>query len=212
MFGGIKKSLCNKCFKLITVNNLKRHREICGICKPKKIRGVDYDPNVGFKNNTRKQWNDGLSKESDDRLNKYSEIMKSLYRTGQIKPSGCCSKEYHSSNQFKINSAKGGGYRTNSGHSKKFKVSDSFGNIVTLQSTYELDTANILNLLNIKWVRPSYLKYNNKKYFPDFLLVEYNIYLDPKNTYLATKDKEKIDLAAKQNLAHIVVLEKIKLI
>lgn len=64
-------------------------------------------------------------------------------------------------------------------------MKDSFDNLVTLQSSYELMCSLILDEQKIKWVRPKYMKYNeNKKYFPDFLLVEYNIFLDTKNDYL----------------------------
>ena len=53
-----------------------------------------------------------------------------------------------------------------------------------LQSTYESRLATILDELNIKWIRPTFLRYNidgkSKRYWPDFLLVDVNIYLDPK--------------------------------
>jgi len=99
-----------------------------------------------------------------------------------------------------------GGYRENSGHSKKYKVLDSFGKQTTLQSSYELLCAKILDNLNIKWFRPSYLKYNDKKYFPDFYLPNFDIYLDPKNNYKALQDEKKINKVIKENNVKVYVL------
>jgi hypothetical protein len=104
---------------------------------------------------------------------------------------------------------KHGGYRPNSGRSKKFRVFDSEGNTVVLQSTYEYALFEILCELNVRWVRPKALKYNNKNYFADFYLPDFNVWLDPKNNYKAKVDKEKIDLVIKQNKCKLfVVLEK----
>lgn len=103
--------------------------------------------------------------------------------------------------------ARTGGYKPNAGRSKKYRVNDSFGKEVVLQSTYELKCSEILNELNIKWIRPKHLKYaDNKKYFADFYLTEYNVYLDPKNDYKAKLDKEKIESAIKQNKVSIYIL------
>lgn len=104
-----------------------------------------------------------------------------------------------------------GGYRENAGRSKKFRVYDSFGKLTTLQSSYELICAGILDTLKIKWNRPSYLKYGSRKYFPDFFLPDYNIYLDPKNEYKAILDKEKINNVVKENnvIVHILTLDKL---
>jgi hypothetical protein len=105
-------------------------------------------------------------------------------------------------------SGKKGGYRSGAGRSKKFRVCDSFGRMVCLQSSYEKDVAVILNELNIRWVRPEYLKYDNKKYFPDFYLVDKDIYLDPKNDFLAKKDAEKISKVCEQNGVSVVIVTK----
>jgi hypothetical protein len=101
---------------------------------------------------------------------------------------------------------KRGGYRPNAGRSKKFKVLDSFGNIVTLQSTYELNLSEILFDLGIEWVRPKALKYDNKNYYADFYLPIYDIWLDPKNSYKAKQDVEKIEKVIKQNNVKLLVL------
>jgi len=106
-----------------------------------------------------------------------------------------------------------GGYRENSVRSNGAYVTDSFGNNVYLQSSYELECAKVLDRNNIKWVRPSYLKYRdslgkNRKYYPDFYLPSIDVYLDPKNKLLIGRDTEKIHLASIQNNVKILILGK----
>ena len=99
-----------------------------------------------------------------------------------------------------------GGYRENAGRSKKFHVSDSFGKVVCLQSTFELRCSEILNSLSIKWIRPSTLKYDGRNYFADFYLPDFDLYLDPKNPYKASLDSEKIRKVCEQNNVRVIVL------
>ena len=99
-----------------------------------------------------------------------------------------------------------GGYRENAGRSKKFRVLDSFGKETVLQSTYELRCSQLLDKLGIKWIRPKALKYDGRNYFADFYLVETGIYLDPKNSYKARLDAEKIRKVVDQNAVIVYVL------
>ena len=103
-----------------------------------------------------------------------------------------------------------GGYNRNAGISKKEYREDSFGTPVCLQSSFESRCALILDELKINWIRPKCLYYiklgERKRYFPDFLLVDFNIYLDPKNDYLAKLDTEKIQLVSKHNNVRIDIL------
>lgn len=101
-----------------------------------------------------------------------------------------------------------GGYRANAGRSHKYKVLDSFGKEVTLQSSYELTCSQILDKMSIKWIRPSHLKYDGRCYFPDFYLVDYDVYLDPKNDYKAIQDADKIQKVIDQNSVKVFVLSK----
>lgn len=101
-----------------------------------------------------------------------------------------------------------GGYQPNAGISKKYKVLDSFGAEVCLQSTYELACSKLLNEMNIKWIRPKVLKYSGKNYFADFYLPQYNLFLDTKNDYKAKCDAEKIRLVKEQNNVKLFVLLK----
>lgn len=101
-----------------------------------------------------------------------------------------------------------GGYKPNAGRSQKYRVTDSFGKEVVLQSSYEMICAELLNEIGIEWTRPGHIKYDDRKYFPDFYLPRYNIYLDPKNDYKAKLDEEKIQKVVDQNDVKVYVLTK----
>lgn len=68
---------------------------------------------------------------------------------------------------------------------------------VTLESSWELDIAKYLDSKNIIWLRPDPMKWIDDKnvlhmYYPDFYLIKYNTYLDPKNPYCMKLDEEKM--------------------
>jgi hypothetical protein len=59
---------------------------------------------------------------------------------------------------------------------------------IRFESSWEYEVAVDLDNNNVDWKRPSPLLYqdsNNqqRRYYPDFYLPEYNIYLDPKNDF-----------------------------
>lgn len=157
-------------------------------------------------------WNKGKTKETDERILKASLKWKEKFNKGEITVKGCCTTEWNNSEYGKECSSRGGGFREKSGRSKKFKVTDSFGNILHLQSSYEFLCMNVLNNMNIKWERPKALKYiingETKNYFGDFYLIDYGIILDPKNTFKFKCDKEKILLVNQQNKNIVFVLLK----
>ena len=165
-----------------------------------------------YKHNPRKTgmvaWNKGLTKETDDRIKRGSDTLKESWKNGLINTSYLTCPVYLKKLSDAAKRIGCGGYKKNAGRSKKFKYIDSFGVEVTLQSSYELICAELLDSMKIKWNRPGPLKYNHKKYFPDFLLVDYGIYLDPKNDYLAKIDKPKIDSVCDQNNVIVHILTK----
>src|ERR1035437_996209 len=74
---------------------------------------------------------------------------------------------------------------------------------VLLDSSWEVEIANLLIKQNIEWTRPKFIKWQDstgktRHYFPDFYLPKQNVYLDPKNPYCMTLDKEKIEQVSKQ--------------
>jgi hypothetical protein len=79
---------------------------------------------------------------------------------------------------------------------------------VWLESSYEYKVAVDLDKNNVNWIRPKYLNYGTKKYFADFYLVDYDVYLDPKNDYLITMDQEKIEQVIEENNVRVYILNK----
>lgn len=75
-------------------------------------------------------------------------------------------------------------------------------NGVALDSSWESTLAHWLDNHNIEWIRPKHLLYvlddKPKKYFPDFYLPKYNLYLDPKNPYRLKIDLRKMQVIEKQ--------------
>lgn len=123
-----------------------------------------------------------------------------------------CSKNCYHQNL----SAKAKTRKTHPLNSKKIMY-----NGVYLGSSYELSLAKSLDENSIIWCRPSPLKWidknnNERRYFPDFYLPDYDIYLDPKNDFLINnknpetgiKDSDKIFFAAVQNNVVILILNK----
>lgn len=81
------------------------------------------------------------------------------------------------------------------------------GKDVLLESSWEVKVATLLIELGVKWIRPPFIKWIDSKgiqrrYFPDFYLVDYDVYLDPKNPYCMVKDIEK--MAAVSAVVHLV--------
>ncbi len=78
-------------------------------------------------------------------------------------------------------------------------------------SKWEVEVAKILDKNNIKWIQPKPLVWidkNDKKhnYFADFYLIDYDIYLDPKNDYCIKVQKEKLDYL-KNNYDNVHILD-----
>jgi len=138
---------------------------------------------------------------------KGAKRLKDRLASGEISPGGFfLDPTYLGSEKNREAGRKGGGYRERAGRSKKFWVKDSFGYVTCLQSSYELKLSIKLDELGIRWVRPDYLPYGNRKYFPDFYLVDYDIFVDTKNDYLIKIDADKIQSVIKQNNVDIRIL------
>jgi hypothetical protein len=92
---------------------------------------------------------------------------------------------------------------------------------VILNSSYEKKVAEELDENRIKWTRPHPLVWEDAegvthRYYPDFYLPDFNVFLDPKNDYLINginswfgiSDKEKIQIVEKRNGVKILILSK----
>lgn len=98
-----------------------------------------------------------------------------------------------------------GGNRNNYAHGW---YDSPFAGNVYLESSYEYKVAKELDENKINWIRPAPLNWDDKKYYPDFYLVEENVYLDPKNDFLILRDKEKINKVQIQNKVNVIILDK----
>jgi len=82
-----------------------------------------------------------------------------------------------------------------SGRVKSFDFKDSINNDIKLKGKWELKVAKFLNEKNIKWTNkinpsPYFWNENWHLYFPDFYLIEYNVYLEVKG-FERDRDREK---------------------
>jgi hypothetical protein len=90
------------------------------------------------------------------------------------------------------------------GHKKLFHyLNKTTNSIVILESTWELNIAQYLDANDIEWSRPkalSWTDHSNKPhlYYADFYLPKYDLYLDPKNPYVMSLDKDKMSIIEKQ--------------
>lgn len=181
-------------------NSLRSHERLC---KHNPLRCTTF-------NKTGKQaWNKGLKKEDNASLRSASDKVKQNWKDGLVNTDYLNDPLYRKKLSESAKLKCFGGYRENSGRSKKYNYIDSYGKTVCLQSSYELECAKILDELKIKWIRPRFLIYNGgKKYFPDFYLTECDIYLDPKNDYLAKADANKISNVCEQNNVNVLIITK----
>lgn len=93
-------------------------------------------------------------------------------------------------------------------HTQEYTKKD--GEIVLMDSSWEIELARRLDNLNIEWNRPTPLKWvdstgNARNYFSDFYLPKYDIYLDPKNKAAYANQIEKIEYVLK-NYKNVFIL------
>lgn len=189
---------CKFCNKECKNNNSHRNHE--RLCPSNPDR--NYISHTCSKNGY-VAWNKGKTAETDSRVARNAQSIRQAKKNLPLTGVAVWTSQQRSDNA-KLH--KTGGYRENAGRGKKFKVLDSFGKETTLQSSYELICSEILNELSIKWIRPKALKYDGKNYFADFYLTDFDIWLDPKNSYKAKLDQEKIQKVIDQNNVRLFVL------
>lgn len=82
---------------------------------------------------------------------------------------------------------------------------------IFMDSSWELDIAKWLDEHNIDWQRTRKIMFwwtdingNKRRYYPDFYLPKYDLYLDPKNKYLLKKDDYKLNQVIKENHINLI--------
>lgn len=86
---------------------------------------------------------------------------------------------------------------------------------ILLDSSWELALAKRLDEQKIEWIRPEPISWTDEdgishNYFPDFYLIEYDLYLDPKNPHAIKVQEKKLKqlLTQHNNILIIDSLEK----
>ena len=90
--------------------------------------------------------------------------------------------------------------------------------MIRLDSSWELKIAQNLDKNNINWLRPNsknghtfqWIDKNGKQhtYYPDFYLIDYDVYLDPKNDYFRKNGgNDKIKRVREQNNVKVLILD-----
>lgn len=134
-----------------------------------------------------------------------------ISRNTQTCGNDMCFKKYLSSKLV----GKTGGYRTNSGTSK---FHGQYYKNIWMDSSWETALAIRLDELKILWERDNkkYFKYidlegKERKYYPDFYLPDFDIYLECKG-YWTEKVRHKIKDVQERNKFTLIILDSINLI
>lgn len=209
---------CRKCRKIYYIANIVRHFDNCNniseysskaclyCSKPLKSKRQESNHIRQCKNNPNRVIHKGENQYTKARKNGISIPKMSDYTKEKIRNSSLGRKHSDKSKE-KISIA-----ARKSNH-RRIRKNTILYNGVLLDSTYELQVAQNLDKLNILWIRPHPLTYiddqgYSRKYYPDFYLPKYSLYLDPKNDYLIKTDTRKIELAEIQNNVKIIILDK----
>lgn len=183
----MKKFICPYCNKEIEVDkpqNIANHKRWCK-SNPKRNDYVLSLNKVRESLKGKPSWNSGKTHLDDSRIST---------KTGKPWLKG---KKHTEESKKKMSEA-----CLKSNHQRVCKETLPYicvdGSIVNLDSSYERKVAQILDQNQIRWIRPSPLKWISKdgkvhNYFPDFYLIDYNLYLDPKNEYCFKAQNEKIE-------------------
>jgi len=196
--------LCTFCNKECKNNNsLRNHQRMCKLNPDRKIRIYDFSIRK-HSNQYKKAKELGLQKPkiSKEALERIADTNRKRGQTESVKIK-----------MSKLAKERGLGGVS---QSRRIRYKDKI-----LGSTYELIVAQSLDENNIRWdtcKKFNYVDRNGKHrtYTPDMYLIDYNIYLDPKNDYLINNnnpslgfsDEEKINKVCDQNKIKVLILNK----
>jgi len=98
------KIRCDKCGREITSNNFERHYDACIGPVKKKVRGVDFDPNHGYKNGTRQAWNKGIKIGPNESLKEHYDNLRKITDTTDLKCRDAIRRKVLEEQDYKCNS------------------------------------------------------------------------------------------------------------
>jgi hypothetical protein len=185
---------------------------VCQFCK-KELKNKNanaqhicrcpLNPNRKYKSETlgKIPWNKGLTKENNESINRASLTLKKGFKNGRL-----IKQQISIEGRTKLSKLakqRGlGGYRPHPNKGQYYKN-------IWFDSNWEVKVAISLDKNNINWIRPhiGFVWTDcGKKYYPDFYLLDFDVYLDPKNDFLIKKDFEKIKQAELRNNIKVLVL------
>jgi len=192
---------CAKEFEGLSTSEKANHSRWC-IQNPKRKSYVkDLSKARSFKTTFKNQYSYGAEC-SDETRRKISESSKGRTHTDETK-------------ELLREKALVSNHRRILRSTRKYTQKD--GTVVLLDSSWEEALAIRLDELNIKWIRPNSVKWIDNEgkvhnYFPDFYLIDHDLYLDPKNDQVYKISIEKISkvLDILPNLKIIRTLEECK--
>ncbi len=236
----MKKVLCNKCNYEITICNFKKHHDACLGNGPARANITKTLPSStlccefcnkkcsndnSYRNHTR------CCPENPNRNYVNGMVGKVSHKKGKTKDTDESIKRQAKSFKAKIVSGEYIPHRTP--HTKECKEGMSLimqgkmqnrytaskrieYNGIKFESSWEYAVAIDLDANDIKWTRPAPILYKDindqqRRYYPDFYLVDYDVYLDPKNDYVKKLDADKITAVQLQNNVKIILLGKLQL-
>lgn len=187
-----KQKQCKNCNTLLPYN--KRHNKFC-----------DHKCSASFTNKGKKH-----TSETKNKISKtISTSPKPRKNTPRIKIQrrpftkiyglavcNCCHKQFWQLS-FKRKTCSPECQRKNSTYRKIIHRYEHNGEIILLESSWEVEIAQWLDVNDISWHRPKHLVWydaDNKlrRYFSDFYLDDYDVYVDPKNDYQVSISQEKL--------------------
>ena len=176
-----------------------------------KDKREDINNKVSNKMSGRSTWNKGKTGiYTAVTIEKMSNSHKGVYKKPKNgKRKGATPSTETKEKISKSTKGKTGGYRTNSGTSKK---NGTRYKGIWLDSSWELLLAKRLDALSITWQRGNAIQYidindQNRKYYPDFFLPDRGLYLEVKG-YYTEASRHKLKEAAK--VINLQVLDSIK--
>lgn len=174
--------LCKYCKKEFDKNSIANHSRWCYLNPKKSLYNKDLAKARAAKKNFNNQYTYGavISKETIEKQRASNTGQKRTEKTKQkIKEKALASKH------------------------RRLKKGVVEYNGIILDSSWELELAKRLDVLEIEWVRPEPIPWVDEEgvthnYFPDFYLPEHNKYLDPKNPYAVKVQDKKLKLLLAQ--------------
>ncbi len=145
-------------------------------------------------------WNKGLLATTSESVAKQSKSLSESFAAGRIK------KVYTEEGRAKLSAT---AKKTGLGGYRPHPNRGVFYSGVWLDSKWEERVAKSLDESGIRWERPRtgfVWDDEGHRYYPDFYLPDFDIFLDPKNDYLQKKDQVKIEQAQIRNNIKVYVL------